>query len=740
MQTVNDQQQKDGVELIQQIANLHGQLVESHDFAQALQGIRLLQDKVVPGAFSSEALEEFENDYRLMADFMLKGFKDPQRNALYGRLVRGMSSLLRNMEVEVERKYDPFFSPLVRLTASTKLDPTGIEQKLVKHVQDVAMLSLDEEQVRQQRSKELYEAHFNFMRNLFNAIVVSSQWNADMAHDMARLLSSPTIDAMDALTLVSAITMATLNVPDPQKAIALTEVFSLADDEAIRQRALVGWVFAVGNDGFALFPEVGERVADLLAKPEVRKEVLQLQKQVVFCQNAARDQETLRNDIMPNIMKNQNFEVSRFGIKEKEEDPMMDILHPDDDDRKMEELEASFQKISDMQKRGADIYFGGFSHMKRFSFFYTLCNWFTPFYTEHPQLQHLTQGLLQSNFIKQLMLHGPFCDSDKYSFTLGVSSVFSSLPENLRNMMEQGELQSGMPEGDTPQGKAYIRRKYLQDLYRFAMLNDGRKRFANPFDENHVFLSTPIFTHAMADEARNMQLFLLKQKKFALLSALLQAYYDAQNADDLRMEGCVALHFKQYAKAEKACRQLLRMQPDDEQAIRSLAQACFHQAHFEEAAKHYRAMLALHPDNRNCALYLSVSLLNCGKADEARQMLFKLHYEHPDDLNVKRALAWAELWMKNTQQAYSIYTTLLASDKRVATDSVNAAYCCWFEGRIDEAVRLMAGGMAAYKSAPRQTLTVREQLAADKALLDRYEVDEADRKIMADLVERHWEQ
>ena len=740
MQTVNDQQQKGGVELIQQIANLHDQLVESHDFAQALQGIRLLQDKVVPGAFSSEALEEFENDYRLMADFMLKGFKDPQRNALYGRLVRGMSSLLRNMEVEVERKYDPFFSPLVRLTASTKLDPTGIEQKLVKHVQDVAMLSLDEEQVRQQRSKELYEAHFNFMRNLFNAIVVSSQWNADMAHDMARLLSSPTIDAMDALTLVSAITMATLNVPDPQKAIALTEVFSLADDEAIRQRALVGWVFAVGNDGFALFPEVGERVADLLAKPEVRKEVLQLQKQVVFCQNAARDQETLRNDIMPNIMKNQNFEVSRFGIKEKEEDPMMDILHPDDDDRKMEELEASFQKISDMQKRGADIYFGGFSHMKRFSFFYTLCNWFTPFYTEHPQLQHLTQGLLQSNFIKQLMLHGPFCDSDKYSFTLGVSSVFSSLPENLRNMMEQGELQSGMPEGDTPQGKAYIRRKYLQDLYRFAMLNDGRKRFANPFDENHVFLSTPIFTHAMADEARNMQLFLLKQKKFALLSALLQAYYDAQNADDLRMEGCVALHFKQYAKAEKACRQLLRMQPDDEQAIRSLAQACFHQAHFEEAAKHYRAMLALHPDNRNCALYLSVSLLNCGKADEARQMLFKLHYEHPDDLNVKRALAWAELWMKNTQQAYSIYTTLLASDKRVATDSVNAAYCCWFEGRIDEAVRLMAGGMAAYKSAPRQTLTVREQLAADKALLDRYEVDEADRKIMADLVERHREQ
>lgn len=736
MQTVNDQQQKGGVELIQQIANLHDQLVESRDFAQALQGIRRLQGQT-PGAFSSGALEELENDYRLMADFMLKGFKDPQRNALYGRLVRSMSSLLRNMEVEVERKYDPFFSSLVRLTANTKLDPTSIAQKLVKHVQEVAMLSLDEEQVRQQRSKELYEAHFYFIRNLFNAIVLSSQWNADMAHDMARLLSSPTIDAMDAQTLVSAITMATLNVPDPQKVIALTEVFSQADDETIRQRALVGWVFAIGNDGFSLFPEVGKRVGDLLAKPEVRKEVLQLQKQVVFCQNAARDQETLRNDIMPNIMKNQDFEVSRFGIKEKEEDPMAEILHPDADDKKMEELEASFQKISDMQKRGADVYFGGFSHMKRFSFFYTLCNWFTPFYTEHPQLQHLTNTLLQSNFIKQLMLHGPFCDSDKYSFALGISSVYNSLPENIRNMMEQGELQAGMPEGETTQSKAYIRRKYLQDLYRFAMLHDSRKRFANPFDENHVFLSAPLFATTMANEARNMQLFLLKQKKFALLSALLQAYYDAQNADDLRMEGCVALHFKQYAKAEAACRQLLSMRPDDEQAIRSLAQACFHQGHFEEAAKHYRVMQALHPDNRHYALYLSIALLNCGKADEARQMLFKLNYEYPDDLNVKRALAWAELWMRNTQQAYGIYATLLASDKRVATDSINAAYCCWFEGRLDEAVRLMAGGMAADKASPRQSATIREQLAADRALLDRYEIDEVDRKIVADLVERH---
>lgn len=735
MHTANDQQPKGGAALIERIARLHDQLVETRDIAQALRGIRLLQDQS-PVAFSSGSLEGLENDYRLMADFMLKGFKDAQRGALYGRLVRGLSSALRNMEVSVKRQSDPFFFSLAGLTAGAKLDPTAIDQKLVRHVQEVAMLSLDGEDVRRRRSKELHEAHFAFMRNLFNAIVLSSQWSADLAHDMARLLSSPTIDAIDALTLVSAVTLATLHEPDPQKALALTDVFSQAIDETVRQRALVGWVFAIGNDRFALFPEVGRRVGEFLAKAEVRQEVLQLQKQVVLCQNAARDQETLRNDIMPNIMKNHDFEVTRFGIKEKEEDAMEEILHPDADDKKMEELEASFQKISDMQKRGADVYFGGFSHMKRFPFFYTLCNWFMPFYSEHPQLQHLSPALLQSNIIGNLVRQGPFCDSDKYSFTLGVSSVYSSLPENLRTMLDQGELQGPMPDGETTISKAFIRRQYLQDLYRFAMLHDHRKCFANPFDDGRLFMASPIFAASMAEEVRSMGMFLLKQKKFDQLSILLQAHHDASHPDDLRMEGCVALHFKQYGKAEEVYRQLLRMQPDDGQAIRSLAKACFHLGHFDEAANHYRTLLGLYPDNRNYALYLSITLLNCDQADEARLMLFKLHYECPDDLNVKRALAWAELWMSNTAQAYKIYGGLLESPHRVAADSLNAGYCCWFEGRIDEAVRLMADGMADDK-AHGHPMTVREQLAADRALLDRYGVDEVDRKIVADLVERH---
>ena len=50
----------------------------------------------------------------------------------------------------------------------------------------------------------------------------------------------------------------------------------------------------------------------------------------------------------------------------------------------MEKLEASMKRMNDMQRQGSDVYFGGFSQMKRFPFFSVVANWFMPFYLHHP--------------------------------------------------------------------------------------------------------------------------------------------------------------------------------------------------------------------------------------------------------------------------------------------------------------------------------------------------------------------
>ena len=81
---------------------------------------------------------------------------------------------------------------------------------------------------------------------------------------------------------------------------------------------------------------------------------------------------------MPDIMRNSNLTIGRLGIMEKEEDAIESILHQDADEKRMEQMEEKVRKMMDMQKQGSDIYFGGFSQMKRFPFFNDMVNWFTP--------------------------------------------------------------------------------------------------------------------------------------------------------------------------------------------------------------------------------------------------------------------------------------------------------------------------------------------------------------------------
>lgn len=114
--------------------------------------------------------------------------------------------------------------------------------------------------------------------------------------------------------------------------------------------------------------------------------------QLIFSLNAEKDTNTIQKEIMPDLMKNQNFQVTQFGLVEREEDPMEDILHPEASEQRMEKLEATFGRMMDMQKQGSDIYFGGFSQMKRFPFFYDICNWFTRSSSNIPILSTSSSG------------------------------------------------------------------------------------------------------------------------------------------------------------------------------------------------------------------------------------------------------------------------------------------------------------------------------------------------------------
>jgi tetratricopeptide (TPR) repeat protein len=684
---------------------------------------------------SNDRYTEIADSYQLMFDYMVKGYEDSQRAILYSQLTKRFYRLLSDMSLEAKLKFDSAAAYLSAKEESRELDINDLRDHLESFVSDMALLSLEPSGGEvSPHAKALYKERQNIISKAFVDVLMSGQWSREEAQDMAALILSPTIDRIDALVLCSSVLMAALISPDPFKLLALIKIYQEAEDEALRQRALVGWVFALDTTDIRLFKEVQDAINGLLDDEHVREEIVELQMQTIYCMNAEQDTEEIRKNFMPTLLKNQNLEITRYGIKEKEEDPMDDILHGDETDKRMEEMEERVRQMADMQKRGVDIYFGGFSKMKRFGFFYTLCNWFMPFYSHHPGLEHLSPEVLNSGFLKSLLSVGPFCDSDKYSFSLGLASIFDKLPGNIKELLDNTESAKVLGDsGIDVTTPAYLRRQYLQDLYRFFRINDSRGLFYDPFSgkEGHLFMDNDIYSPKLHTVARRLMRFLFKRRQYKSAELILDRYFDAYDNADLLFRARLMMNSQQYDLAEELFTKVLDSDAENKTALRGAALASFYNSHYSKAENLYRSLVDIYPDKIQFKLNLAISLINGDKYEDGVSTLYKLYYENPDDVDIQRALAWGLLCSKRIEQAEKFYKLILGSESCTAADRLNGGYCAWFGGDIRRAVNLFKDYLKSSDSKTGETLM--RKFREDKEILDRYKVSDVDRMIMAGL-------
>ena len=697
---------------------------------------------------SAETFDAIVTDYELMMNYMLTGMADPSRAELYAQLVLRTYKLLGNIEMGLRLQHDA--DALSLFGGGVKpLDARDIREKLEAYVSEMALLSLDSQEQQDVTSRDIASRHQQFLSETFINIVGSAQWSHELASDMLALILSPTIDSIDAQLLISAVMMGALFVADVEKVLMLMCIYEQAQSEKLRQRALVGWAFCLDKDALISLQPIDNKLTDLLLRQQVRDDLLELQMQIVYCQNAERDEERIRKEVMPTLMSNQSYEITKFGIKEKDDDSLEDILNPDNEERKMEELESGIQKIIDMQRQGADIYFGGFSKMKRFGFFYTFANWFMPFYAEHPQLQHLSADFLNSTYMKAMFEQGPFCDSDKYSFVLGLSSVFDQLPENIREMLKNGEATLGIVGTDTNQKMtpAYYRRLYLQDLYRFFKINNYQRAFYNPFEEReeHMLLANEIYRSALHDQALRMVRFLYQRRMYKEAKALLMPYYDGSNVGDISLRALLAMKQGEYVIAEGLYQKAYEKEPSNEHLLKGYAMSAFYSGDFDDAVQLFEQLLESQPDSRKYKLNWAISYINNGKVDEGVKLLYELNYKFPADVNIKRALAWGFLYTGQLEKAVKLYAEIIADESASAVDYLNAGYSSWFDKRVGEAAERFADYLLRLKNDGADSATennqssnaLLEKFQEDLLLLAKYGISEVEMRLMADISTRN---
>lgn len=687
-----------------------------------------------------ERFQQIRNDYRLMLDFLLRGFRDTERDRLYSQLIVRFDQLVADTDTNMQTENSQMFANIKKNLAAFSAQHDEVYGRLEAFVTDMAMTELEEEAIQDLKQKDLYERHYSFMSKLFEHIWLSPQWSDDDMAAYERLLLSPTIERNDIMLILSAVFLANSQCFDARKTLLMVNISAKATDEHIRQRALVGWALTL-DERMSLYPQLTDAIREYCGNDGNTQQLVELQKQLYFCLNAERDNEAIQKDIMPDIIKNSNLNITRFGIEEKDEDTLQNILNPEAQEEAIDKVEQSFRKMVEMQKAGSDIYFGGFSQMKRFSFFFQTANWFAPFDVNHPAIKHVTGSGKQTAFIQALLKSGPFCDSDKYSFVLAMSNVFDRLPDNIKEMMNGESMFEVYNASQDTESPVYIRRMYLQDLYRFFKLYTNKQLLHNPFNSQHgkrgtaLFIDHSVFCGTIADDRyTEIGQFLLRRNNTREAWSMIERLREIQSDSLLELRAqCLYMQGKG-EEAEMLYRKVVEKNPDDAKAISALAKITFQTGRYDEAVEYYKHLQQQYPDKLSYQLNYCVALSKTPQVAESIETLYRLYYENPDNHNVLRVLAWNLLVAKRTEQAGTEYEKLLQIGDQKAEDWLNAGYYYLIVRNVEKAVDMFRRYVEESKSAQDARHLIGRQIAADADVLLENGIDKIEMQLIVDLV------
>lgn len=705
-----------------------------------------------PRQADMERLNAIKADYQLMADYWQRGYDDPLREQVYNQLLRRMYELTAAIAGSREQAASPFMTATRQRPRNSRNDwtPAAIRTALENYVSEQAMLSLEEGEARRQRSDDLHRRHWDFMRDVFDYILTTRQWREGLAEAYTDMLLSPTLDSADQQLIVSAITLSALQRFCFQKFCVLMNAYLRTTDERLRQRALVGWVLTADASVLPLYPEMRQMIADACADERCRSELTELQMQLYYCMDADADTHKIREEILPDIMNGSNLKMTSKGLVEMDEDSLDDILHPEAAEQNMERMEQSMKRMADMQRQGADVYFGGFSQMKRFPFFSDVSSWFVPFYGEHPAVSAIWNGQKGHRFLQLITRMGAFCDSDKYSFVLAFDQVLGRLPASMLKMIEEGEATpmpiGGQVDDEEQQKPAFMRRMYLQDMYRFYRLYTARGEFRNPFGlmpgkafGRYLFFASPLYRGtALEQQFVSVAGFLAKRRRYAdatrvldnvLLENHTYEYYMLETTILLQQPASPAA----VAKAVESSQSALQMRPDSQRALACTAKALFAAQRHQEALDVYNRLLQLQPENKSWQLHAAVCLTSLDRADDALKLLYKLSYLYADDETVSRVLAWALTLAGRYDQAAKIYLQLTDREQPEAEDLLNHGYQLWFEGKLHDAAAQFRR-LVALKHDDEFSLD-REFLTNEHALLNAHGISDMEILLMLDFIQ-----
>lgn len=675
-------------------------LIDNGQIIEAINELSATASKYSDENFS-ERLDALRTEFTMMQEYFAKGINDPKRGEMF-RILKGK---LQNIDYDIQVRNDLMEMSLIKpwLNSIKQMD-TSFD----------ALVSAD-------------------IDHAFYAVLTSYHWRNENVEDWVNAYASADKPKTIHYVLLSALTLSAMQHFSKQKALCLAKIYNCTKDEVMKQRAFVGCILSVTMDRDMVYNKKRKEVLDeLFSTPEAVKCLIEFQMQLIKCTQADTDATKINETLMPEIMKNQPFIITRNGIIERDEDDetSTDKDHYEDAENRIEAMEKNIQKVQQMHRQGSDIFFGGFKQMKRYPFFYKTSNWFAPFDINHPDLATVMEKLKGSKFLGRVLEKGPFCNSDKYSFVFALSDVIGQFSEKVRTLLEEGEMGPiGMHE-DTDEllVPAYLRRQYLQDLFRFYSINPLGMALSNPFKDAEDFEAW-LISLSYIDPTQLMEIgrYLIKKKYYRALEDVINCYPQQDTVDLDFLSGELLLNEQVYGEAVDYYNSYLQERPNHQPSLRGMAKAYYSSGDYGKASFYYDALRTLQPDRISYALNYSMAMVKNGKADEVINELYRLNFEHPDNHAVSNTLGWALLYAEKPEKALAIYESMpqdiLTNDLSIYLNYVYANFVTRFK------MPNLKFSRTADNAPTCENLL--EEMRADKAMLSIYGIGEAEISIMA---------
>ena len=670
------------------------------------------------------------NTYDALIDYFRQGIDDPERSRVYQQLVGRALQLSDRCILAIHgTKEMPYYTSQSK---TIRREPLRTYQMQLEAFADGTRSISDEEEL-----KHLATTHDKQLASLFIDLWTQGAWDAPTATEADALLLSPLITSNDQCVIVSAVTLSLLRMFDPLKFLFLCDAY-YHSEAMVSTRALVGIVITCysWSERIGYYNEAKARLELLCEDPLFGDQINEVILQFTRSTDTEEVDRKMREEIIPGLMKNPKL---RQMPNIKLDDSNADDINPDWEQWMHESgLEESMREITEWQMEGVDVNMSTFSQLKRYPFFYNICNWFRPFDAWQADMlgimgnrngaaSPIAETILQSNFM---------CDSDKYSFCYAIREI----PEMQRNaMMSQLEEQNKAlkESADIPDLKRLskqttqsILRQYVQNLYRFFRLFTSAQEFDNPFEYLVEFPEhdNPLYPLIIEPDRLFRLIGLnIKQKQYSRATDfffLVELHYpERMEATQLQQLGLCYQKMEMYNEAIGVYSRADLIKPNSYWTILHLAQCHRELDNNDKALEHYEMAESMKPDNLSLTFHVAEQLFELGRYDEALPRLHKIDYHHPGSLKTLRLLAECSFMNRQSAQTAKYYERMMTehATEMTSTDWKFAAYNYWLMGQRDECFHYLSRAEELHGPLDDEnTLTFAETVHAASNLLESF--------------------